>query len=120
MRETLAHPDLLRQRIEEAEEARLLLDRLLDHDRDAERHERFAEVNDPLALRCDGHGSDGDVGLAANQFTHDAVPSSSHGGVLRAVLSVLDNAHLVCSTEWETRDGTKWTRREREAEQKAD
>jgi len=39
------------QRVHEREDARLLLLRLLDHDADAEIHERLAEVDDSLAYR---------------------------------------------------------------------
>ena len=50
-----ADPDLLRQRVQEAEDPRLLFDRLLDHDADAQRHEGFAEVYHPLSFRGDRH-----------------------------------------------------------------
>lgn len=39
------HPDLVRQRVEEREDARLGLLRLFDHDGDSEAHEGFREVD---------------------------------------------------------------------------
>ena len=56
-----AQPDVEVERIHEREHARLLLLRLLDHDADAEVHERLAEVDHALADRRDGERSDGDV-----------------------------------------------------------
>ena len=44
------HPDLGRQRVHEREHPRLLLLRLLDHDADAETHERLREVDASLAV----------------------------------------------------------------------
>lgn len=41
-----AHPDFLRQRVQETEDARLLLDGFFDHDGDTQRHEGLAEVDD--------------------------------------------------------------------------
>ena len=46
-------PDLYVEGVHEREHARLLLLRLLDHNADAELHERLAEVDDSLALRRD-------------------------------------------------------------------
>ena len=46
-------PDVVVQRVHEREHARLLLLRLLDHDADAEVHERFREVDETLAVRRD-------------------------------------------------------------------
>ena len=46
-------PDFGGQRRHEAEEARLLFHRLLDHDRDAQLHERRAKVHHALARRRD-------------------------------------------------------------------
>ena len=48
-----AHPDLGGEREEEGEDAGRVLDRLLDHDADAEAHERFREVDHALADRRD-------------------------------------------------------------------
>lgn len=61
VREDDTDPDLLGQRVQEAEDAGLLLDRLLDHDADAEGHEGFAEVDHSFALGGDGHRSDRQV-----------------------------------------------------------
>lgn len=61
VREDDTDPDLLGQRVQEAEDAGLLLDRLLDHDADAEGHEGFAEVDHSFALRGDGHRCDRQV-----------------------------------------------------------
>ena len=41
-----AHPHLVRQGIHEGEDTGTVLDRLLDHDADAETHERLREVDD--------------------------------------------------------------------------
>lgn len=59
----MTYPDLLRQWTEKAENVRLLFDRFLDHDGNAQRHERLTEVNDALSLRRDGHWRYGDVRL---------------------------------------------------------
>jgi len=70
--ENNAHPNLLAQRIQEAEDPGFLLDGLLYHDADAERHERFAEVDHALPFGGDGHGSDRYVGflrIRAKQLT---------------------------------------------------
>ena len=56
-----AEPDVRVERVHEREDARLLLLRLLDHDADAEVHERLAEVDDSLAHRSDRHRSDRNV-----------------------------------------------------------
>lgn len=61
VREYDAHPDLLAQRIQEAEHAWFLLHRLLDHDTDSQGHERLAEVDDSLAFGSDCHRSYRDV-----------------------------------------------------------
>lgn len=42
-------PNLIGERVHERENARLLFLRLLDHDADAEAHERLREVDEPLA-----------------------------------------------------------------------
>ena len=47
----------------EAKDARLLLVRLLDHDGDAQVHERLGKVNHPLPLRQDCQGSYRQVSL---------------------------------------------------------
>jgi len=49
VREHNAKPDVAIERIHEREHARLLLLRLLDHDANAELHERFAEVDDAFS-----------------------------------------------------------------------
>ena len=49
VREHDTQPDVRIERVHEREDARLLLLRLLDHDADAELHERLAEVNDTLS-----------------------------------------------------------------------
>lgn len=46
-----AYPYLLGQRVQETEDARLLLHRFLDHDGDAQRHERLAEIYNSLPFR---------------------------------------------------------------------
>lgn len=51
-------PHLGGERRHERQEARLLLHRLLDHDTDAELHERCAEVDDALAGRRDRDGTE--------------------------------------------------------------
>ena len=50
-------------RVHEREDARLLFLRLLDHDADAELHERLAEVDDAFSQRGDCHRSDANVGF---------------------------------------------------------
>jgi len=62
VREDDAQPDVQVERVHEREHARLLLLRLLDHDADAEVHERLAEVDDALARRRDGQRRDRHVG----------------------------------------------------------
>ena len=49
VREHDRQPDLDVERVHEREDSRLLFLRLLDHDADAELHERFAEVDDALS-----------------------------------------------------------------------
>lgn len=49
------HPDLLRQWIQEAEDAWLRFHRFLDHYWYAQRHEWLAEVYDTFTLGCDCH-----------------------------------------------------------------
>lgn len=86
--------------MEEAEEARSRLYRLLDHDGDAQRHERLAEVDHSFALRRDCHRCNCNVSLASHQLAHDAVPASSGVWVLHAVFAILHDSYFVL-----TRDG---------------
>lgn len=58
VREDDADPDLLGKRVQEAEDTGLLLDRLLDHDADAEGHEGLAEVDHSFTLGGDCHRGD--------------------------------------------------------------
>ena len=59
-----AHPDLHAEGIHEGEDPGSLLYRLLDHDGDSERHERFGEVGNLLPLRVDSERSDGYLRLS--------------------------------------------------------
>ena len=56
-----AHPYVRRERVHKRKDARFLLFRLLDHDADAEVHERFREVDDALAHGRDRQRRDGEV-----------------------------------------------------------
>lgn len=56
-----ADPNLLGQGIQEAENARLLLHRFLDHDGDAQRHKRLAEVDDAFSFRGYCHWRNGHI-----------------------------------------------------------
>jgi len=56
-----AEPDVAVERVHEREDARLLFLRLLDHDADAELHERLAEVDYSLAHRRDSQRRQGHV-----------------------------------------------------------
>jgi len=79
IRQNDAHPDLVAQRIHEREDAWLLLLRFLDHDADAELHERLREVDHPFALRHYRQRRDRDVGflrVVSNSGTHSRVSSS--------------------------------------------
>ena len=58
-----AEPDVAVQRVHEREDARLLLLRLLDHDADAELHERLAEVDDSLSYWRDCQRRYGNISL---------------------------------------------------------
>ena len=60
-------PDLVRERVHEREDAWLLFLRLLDHDADAEAHERLREVDQSLARRRRRQRRDGKVGLLQGQ-----------------------------------------------------
>lgn len=60
------HPDLRRQWAQETEYSRLLFDRFLDHNRDAERHERLAELNDTFTFRCNSHRRNGQMRFLQN------------------------------------------------------
>ena len=53
-----AHPHLLGQRVHETEHARQFLDWFLDHDADAEVHERFGEIHNAFTGRDDCDCSD--------------------------------------------------------------
>lgn len=61
--ENNAHPDLLAQRIQKAEDPGFLFDGLFYHDADAERHERFTKIDHAFSLGGDGDGCDRYVGL---------------------------------------------------------
>lgn len=56
-----AHPDLLGEGVQEAEDAGVLLDGLLYHDWDSQGHERLAEVYDALTLWSYRHRCYGDI-----------------------------------------------------------
>ena len=58
-----AHPDLVGERLHERHDARRVLLLLLEHDADAEAHERLAEVDDALACRRDRQRRQSQVGL---------------------------------------------------------
>ena len=78
-----AHPDLVGQWIHEREDAGRLLGALLDHDADAETHERLGEVNDTLSDGGDGQGGNGKVGLLLHTQTH-----TSHTHTFSALVPV--------------------------------
>ena len=63
VRQDHVHPYLGRQRVHEREDTRLLLLRFLDHDADAETHERLREVDAALAIVRRGQWRDGEVGF---------------------------------------------------------
>lgn len=56
------HPDLIGQRVQKGEHARLGLLRLLNHDGDAQAHEGLGKVNDLLSDQRDSERSHSDVG----------------------------------------------------------
>ena len=47
---------------------------LLDHDTDADVHERHRELNDALSLRRNGQRRHSYVGLVSDELAHYAVP----------------------------------------------
>ena len=63
------HPDFISQRIQEREHSRFGFLRLLDHDGDSQRHERFREVNHFLSDQCDGQRGHCDVCFLSNHRT---------------------------------------------------
>ena len=65
-----AHPDLVGQRLHEGHDARDVLLRLLEHDADAEAHERLAKVDDSLASRRDGQRRQRQVCFLHANTTH--------------------------------------------------
>ena len=58
-----AHPDLVGQRLHEAEDVLGGAFGLLEHDAQANFHERRREVDNALSRRGDGEGGDGDIGV---------------------------------------------------------
>lgn len=68
----VTHPNLLRQWIQETEHSRFVL-LLLGHDRNAQRHKRFAEIDDTFPLRCDCHGCNGNVGFLQNNEHNELI-----------------------------------------------
>ena len=62
-------PNLRGQRRHEGQESGLLLHRLLDHDTDAQLHERSAEIDDALAGRRYGDGPQSNVRLLISDTT---------------------------------------------------
>ena len=66
-------PELVVQRLHEREHAGLLDLRLLEHNADAEAHERLWEVNEALALGGDGERRDRHLCAALGQLAHQAV-----------------------------------------------
>ena len=61
IRENNANPNLLRERVKETENPRLLLHRFFYHYTDSQRHERFAEIDYSFPFGGYCHGCDGDV-----------------------------------------------------------
>lgn len=59
--EDYTDPNFLGQWIQEAKNSGLLLHRFLDHDGDAERHERLAEVDDAFSFRSYCHWRNGHI-----------------------------------------------------------
>ena len=75
VREDDAQPDVEVERVHEREDAGLLFLRLLDHDADAELHERLAEVDHSLAHRRDRQRRHGDVRhLHIQQVSNEKYP----------------------------------------------
>lgn len=58
-----AHPDLVGQRVHEAKDVRLEVDRLLDHDGNAQGHKRLGEVHHSLSVGRDRQRGDGHIGF---------------------------------------------------------
>lgn len=63
------HPDLVSQWIQEREDTWFGFLRLLDHDRDSQRHEGFGEVDHLLSYQSDGQRSHCNVGFLSKQKT---------------------------------------------------
>lgn len=66
-------PELPVERLHEGEHAGLLDLRLLEHDADAEAHERLGEVDEALALGGDGERRHHDVSAPLIQLAHEAI-----------------------------------------------
>lgn len=64
-----AHPDLVGQRIHEAEHMGFVVHGLLDHDGDAQRHEGLGEVDHLLPVGSDGQRGDGHVSFLTDRKT---------------------------------------------------
>ena len=72
----------------------------VDHDTNAEVHERQRELDRLLAHERDGETGYGQVGLVTHQLADHAVPVAA--GVFGAELFVLDQAQLVCKVDYAT------------------
>lgn len=64
-----AHPDLVGQRIHEAEHMGFVVHGLLDHDGDAQRHEGLGEVDHLLPVGSDSQRGDGHVSFLTDRRT---------------------------------------------------
>ena len=62
-----AHPDLVGERIQEGEDSRFGLLRLLDHDGDSQGHEGLGEVDHLLSHQSDGERSHGNICFLSDQ-----------------------------------------------------
>ena len=82
-----AHPDLVGQRVHEAEHVSLEVDGLLDHDGDAQGHERLGKVHHAFSVRGDRQRSDGHVGFLGTD-TISSANSVGHFFVTPCILDV--------------------------------
>ena len=101
VREDDTHPDLIAERVHEREHPGLLFLGLLDHDADAELHERLRKVDDAFALRGDRQRCDRDVCLLnriSNKLTL-FIPNFSSYFVDPTMLKVINpNQTIIDST----------------------